>query len=93
MRTAGQMHVGISGNLYDLQMWSGTLLPDLELKSGEVERIGDEPVSGTPTMDIWEGLYLGREKVAIKIIRSVSLNETNLRVSCSLYGLSWWLIA
>jgi len=65
--------------LYRLQLHSGELLPNFDLKSGEAQRIGHFPVSGSESFDVWEGIYLGHEKVAIKVIRAVPSDQKALR--------------
>jgi hypothetical protein len=49
-----RMNAGLQSNLYQVQMDSKTLLPEFNLKRGEVTRIGQFPVSGSASMDIWE---------------------------------------
>jgi hypothetical protein len=49
-----RMNAGLQSNLYQVQMDSKTLLPEFHLKRGEVTRIGQFPVSGSASMDIWE---------------------------------------
>ena len=69
-------HTGLQSNLYDVSQRTGQLLPNIDLKAGEVRRVGNNPVGGGPAFDIWEGEYLGREKVAIKIIRGVEVHSS-----------------
>ncbi|KIJ70260.1 hypothetical protein HYDPIDRAFT_23387 [Hydnomerulius pinastri MD-312] len=70
---------GLGHNLYRLQKSSGKLLANMHLQRGEVRRIGQYPVSGTGSMDIWEGSYLNEEKVAIKILRAVHSSPKTLQ--------------
>lgn len=71
---------GLGTNLYRIQKSTGKLLANMHLQRGEVHRLGQYPVSGTGSMDIWEGLYLNEEKVAIKILRAVHSSPKSLQV-------------
>ncbi|KAG1820388.1 kinase-like domain-containing protein [Suillus subaureus] len=70
---------GMESNLYYVQHSSQSLLPNMNLKRGEVKRIGQYAVKGTGSADIWEGYYLNEEKVAIKILRAVHCEPQTLR--------------
>ncbi|KAF5387773.1 hypothetical protein D9615_000212 [Tricholomella constricta] len=76
---AERTHTSISKNLWQLQVQSGELMPELHLKSGEVRRINEQPIKWTNIVDIYEGLYLETEKVYIKALRVVDANENSLR--------------
>ncbi|KAN0097713.1 Protein kinase-like domain containing protein [Tylopilus felleus] len=69
---------GLGTNLYQIQKSTGKLLANMHLQRGEVRRLGPYPVSGTGSMDIWEGIYLSEEKVAIKILRAVHSTPKSL---------------
>ncbi|KAJ3547750.1 hypothetical protein NMY22_g1528 [Coprinellus aureogranulatus] len=70
-QAAERIQHGLSVNLYELQKQTGGLLPNCNLDSGEVRRTGEFPVRGNATMDIYEGVYLGRERVSMKAIRAM----------------------
>ncbi len=77
-------HIDLQSNLYGVQRQTGQLLPHIDLRHGEVRRIGSHPVGGSPAFDIWEGEYLGREKCAIKVIRGIEVGPDVMRVSLNL---------
>lgn len=81
-QNAAEVHKGLSTNLYRYQSQCKELLPDLHLQSGEVKKIGKNPVrkSSSGMLDIYEGLYLGSERVDIKVIHSMNFDERNIRV-------------
>ncbi|KAG5643764.1 hypothetical protein DXG03_009643 [Asterophora parasitica] len=81
-QTAQRTHIGISKNLWQLQIKSGELMPKL-LKSGEVRRLNEQPIRWTSIIDVYEGIYLETEKVYIKALRVVDANEDSLRVRAS----------
>lgn len=81
--TAERVHQGLSTNLYQFQAQFKELPPNSFLNSGEVKKIGSVPARGSHAMDIYEGLYLGQEKVAIKVIRSVDFSDRSKRVGFS----------
>ncbi|KAK7042194.1 TKL/TKL-ccin protein kinase [Favolaschia claudopus] len=86
------VHSGLSSNLYDLLSKSRELLPDFRLGSGEVVRIAVFPKGGTSYYDVYEGLYLGREKVSIKVLRSLNADERSLRRfyrECNIWKIIW----
>ena len=84
---AERIQQGLSSNLYQLQRKTGHLLPNFNLNSGEVKRTGSFPVRGNATMDIYEGIYLGSEKVSMKAIRAMKTDERTVHVRAS--SLRW----
>ena len=52
----------------------------MNLKRGEARRTSSYAVKGTVRTDVWEGIYLNEEKVAIKVIRAVYASPKTLKV-------------
>ena len=86
-QNAEKMHEGLSTNLYHFQSQFQELLPDFYLQSGEVKKVGDVAVRGTASLDIYEGIYLGRERVDIKAIRTMKFDEQSKRVRSSPFNI------
>ncbi|KAG0703840.1 kinase-like domain-containing protein [Suillus ampliporus] len=70
---------GLESNLYNLLLRSRTLLPNMNLKRGEVRRTSNYAVNGTSRTDVWEGCYLNEEKVAIRVLRAVYATPKTLK--------------
>ena len=68
-------HTGLATNLWSMQRASGQLLPKLELKNGEVRRVHNYPTTGSAQFDIFEGVYLGHAKCAIKVLRGIEATD------------------
>jgi hypothetical protein len=79
-QVAERIQHGLSVNLYALQQKTGGLLPNCNLDSGEVKRTGQFPVRGNSTMDIYEGIYLSKERVSMKAIRAMKGDERTIHV-------------
>ena len=78
------LHSGIQSNLYAISSTSGQLLPNLNLHAGEVRRLGTHAIKGGQAFDLFEGEYLGKEKVAIKVIRYFDITPETAKV-CVLF--------
>ncbi|KAG2155148.1 kinase-like domain-containing protein [Suillus bovinus] len=70
---------GLESNLYNLLQRSRSLLPNMNLKRGEVRRTSNYAVNGTSRTDVWEGSYLNEEKVAIRVLRAVYATPKTLK--------------
>ncbi|KAL5514114.1 hypothetical protein ACEPAG_2875 [Sanghuangporus baumii] len=68
-----ERHVGLKKNLYTMQEYSGQLLPRIELKSGEVRRVGRNAIRGNAAFEIWEG-----DVAVTPIIRDQFLKEVEI---------------
>ncbi|KAF8839137.1 kinase-like protein [Paxillus ammoniavirescens] len=77
--TANNNTEGLGTNLYYLQESIGRLLPKMHLQHGEARRVDLHPVKATGPIDIWEGLYLNKKKVAIKSLRTVRSTPQSLQ--------------
>ncbi|KAG6811485.1 hypothetical protein H0H92_007177 [Tricholoma furcatifolium] len=74
-----QLHVQqkreiIEKGLIQLHELTG-VLPSIKVMNGEVKRIGDLAVAGGTYSDIWQGLWLGQKKVALKALRNIKASD------------------
>ncbi|ELU38405.1 protein tyrosine kinase domain-containing protein [Rhizoctonia solani AG-1 IA] len=74
-------HDNISRGLLGMQQASGQLPPIAFLEGHECKIVSQAPIAGSTVYDVYEGLWLGEEKVAVKILRSSKASEGNVRVS------------
>lgn len=72
-------HANISRGLLGMQQASGQLPPIAFLEGHECRLVSTAPVAGSTVYDVYEGLWLGEEKVAVKVLRSSKASEGNVR--------------
>ncbi|KAF9785479.1 CNH domain-containing protein [Thelephora terrestris] len=72
--------------LHKLQAICGlhNILPSSHNISGEVSRVGDDPVASGGFSDVWKGIYDGR-KVCIKYLRITQQTRQAIEKACILY--------
>ena len=72
--------------LHKLQVICGhhATLPSSYIVSGEIDRVGDEPIILGAIADVWEGTH-GSNRVSIKCLRASLTNKTlkKVRILCS----------
>lgn len=72
-------HANISRGLLGMQQASGELPPIAFLEGHECKLVGTAPIAGSTVYDVYEGLWLGEEKVAVKVLRSSKASENNVK--------------
>ncbi|KAF7983136.1 hypothetical protein HWV62_24109 [Athelia sp. TMB] len=60
--------------LYELHKLTG-VPPSVKILDGEVEKVGELAVTGGTYSDIWEGTWMGQEKVALKALRNIKASD------------------
>ena len=73
-------HTGLASNLWGMQRASGQLLPKLELKHGEARKAREYATFGSSQFDVYEGVYLGHAKCAIKVVRGLIVTDKTRKV-------------
>jgi len=74
-------HAEVERKLFSLQRLSGTPLPLTHLTGNEFRRQSAQPRYSSQMFDIFEGIYLGMVKVALKSLRVNQQQEVGLHVS------------
>ncbi|KZP29985.1 kinase-like protein [Athelia psychrophila] len=64
----------IRRGLWELHKLTG-VPPTVKILDGEVDKIGDLAVTGGTYSDIWEGKWMGRDKVALKALRNIKSSD------------------
>ncbi|QRV82209.1 Tyrosine kinase catalytic domain protein [Ceratobasidium sp. AG-Ba] len=72
-------HAVISRGLLNMQHMSGELPPIAFLEGHECKLVGTAAIAGSTIYDVYEGLWLGEEKVAVKVLRSSKASDNNVK--------------
>jgi len=76
--TLGDTRSGLEKNLYAIQKQTGSLLPEPNLKRGEVRKMDPMALQRHSVYDLYEGLYLGQQKVWMKQLRVPNESQRNI---------------
>ncbi|KAK6984534.1 kinase-like domain-containing protein [Favolaschia claudopus] len=88
-----QMMTGLGSANTNFPSWRDLQNLQFEnLDSSNFTLIGQYPSSMSNAVETYEGIYLGRDKVAIKVVRSVAANEASfcrLKRECNVWKRLW----
>lgn len=76
----GDAKANLAEELLTVQESSGRMLPNLNLKFGEVEFASNFPVRHNGCFDMFEGRYLNGKKCLIKTLRSFPVSPETSQV-------------
>jgi len=72
-------HNDLQNKLMNIKSVTGKLPPSTDLRGNEVRRLGQYPVAMGAQFDVWVGEFMGREKVALKVLRGVQAKPQQLK--------------
>jgi len=70
----GVRYLAYQRGLFELHRRTG-VPPSIKSLNGEVKKIGDLAVTGGTYSDVWVGMWLGQEKVALKSLRNIKAGD------------------
>ncbi|KAF9001995.1 kinase-like domain-containing protein [Cyathus striatus] len=70
----GQRYLQFQRGLMQLHKSTG-IPPAVKILNGEVQKVGDLAVAGGTYSDIWIGVWLGEQKVALKALRNIKASD------------------
>jgi hypothetical protein len=73
--TEGERYLKYQRGLFELHRAAG-IPPTVKSLNGEVTKMGDLAVTGGTYSDVWIGMWLGAEKVALKALRNIKASDT-----------------
>jgi hypothetical protein len=77
----GERYLQYQRGLFELHRTTG-IPPTVKSLNGEITKIGDLAVTGGTYSDVWIGMWLGEEKVALKSLRNVKASDKKAQKVC-----------
>ncbi|KAG5644520.1 hypothetical protein DXG03_008262 [Asterophora parasitica] len=72
--TDGHRYLEYQRGLFELHNLTG-IPPIVKVLNGEIVKVGDVPIAGGTYCDVWEGRWLGKKKVAVKVLRAIKATD------------------